>query len=81
MSVINFVVLYRKRKLNKSVDSMLPCIWFSYRSQMTSKCGKNISDARGDSRVNSRVCHYCFITKRHFVSRLVARRFADVSYF
>ena len=26
---------------------MLPCIWFSNRSQKTSKCGKNISDTLG----------------------------------
>ena len=28
----------------KQIDSMLPCAWFSNRSQKTSKCGKNISD-------------------------------------
>ena len=33
----------------KQVDSMLPCVWFSNRSQKTSKCGKNISDALGYS--------------------------------
>ena len=26
---------------------MLPCVWFSNRSQKTSKCGKNISDTLG----------------------------------
>ena len=31
----------------KQIDSMLPCIWFSNRSQKTSKCGKNISDTLG----------------------------------
>ena len=31
----------------KQVDSMLPCVWFSNRSQKTSKCGKNISDTLG----------------------------------
>ena len=31
----------------KQIDSMLPCVWFSYRSQKTSKCGKNISDTLG----------------------------------
>ena len=31
----------------KQIDSMLPCVWFSNRSQKTSKCGKNISDALG----------------------------------
>ena len=30
-----------------SVNSMLPCVWFSNRSQKTSKCGKNISDTLG----------------------------------
>ena len=25
----------------KQIDSMLPCVWFSNRSQKTSKCGKN----------------------------------------
>ena len=28
----------------KQIDSMLACVWFSDRSQKTSKCGKNISD-------------------------------------
>ena len=28
----------------KQIDSMLPCVWFSNRSQKTSKCGKDISD-------------------------------------
>ena len=31
----------------KQIDSMLPCIWYSNRSQKTSKCGKNISDTLG----------------------------------
>ena len=31
----------------KQIDSMLPCIWFSNRSQKTSKCSKNISDTLG----------------------------------
>ena len=31
----------------KQIDSMLPCLWFSNRSQKTSKCGKNISDTLG----------------------------------
>ena len=31
----------------KQTDSMLPCVWFSNRSQKTSKCGKNISDTLG----------------------------------
>ena len=31
----------------KQIDSMLPCVLFSNRSQKTSKCGKNISDALG----------------------------------
>ena len=31
----------------KQIDSMLPCVWFSKRSQKTSKCGKNISDTLG----------------------------------
>ena len=31
----------------KQVDSMLPYVWFSNRSQKTSKCGKNISDKLG----------------------------------
>ena len=31
----------------KQIDSMLPCFWFSNRSQKTSKCGKNISDTLG----------------------------------
>ena len=31
----------------KQIDSMLPCVWFSNRSQKTSKCGKNISDKLG----------------------------------
>ena len=31
----------------KQIDSMLPCVWFSNRSQQTSKCGKNISDTLG----------------------------------
>ena len=31
----------------KQIDSMLPCLWFSKRSQKTSKCGKNISDILG----------------------------------
>ena len=31
----------------KQIDSMLPCVWFSNRSQKTSKCGKNISDTLG----------------------------------
>ena len=31
----------------KQIDSMLPCVWFSNRSQETSECGKNISDTLG----------------------------------
>ena len=31
----------------KQIDSMLPCVWFSSRSQKTSKCGENISDTLG----------------------------------
>ena len=31
----------------KQIDSMLPCVWFSNRSQKTSKFGKNISDTLG----------------------------------
>ena len=31
----------------KQIDFMLPCVWFSNRSQKTSKCGKNISDTLG----------------------------------
>ena len=31
----------------KQIDSMLPCVWFSNRSQKTSKCGKNISETLG----------------------------------
>ena len=31
----------------KQIGSMLTCIWFSNRSQKTSKCGKNISDTLG----------------------------------
>ena len=31
----------------KQIDSMLPCVWFSNRSQKTSKCGKYISDTLG----------------------------------
>ena len=31
----------------KQIDPMLPCVWFSNRSQKTSKCGKNISDTLG----------------------------------
>ena len=31
----------------KQIDSMLPCVWFSNRSQKTSKCGKNIIDTLG----------------------------------
>ena len=31
----------------KQIDSMLPCVWFSNRSQKTSKCDKNISDTLG----------------------------------
>ena len=31
----------------KQIDSILPCVWFSNRSQKTSKCGKNISDTLG----------------------------------
>ena len=31
----------------KQIDCMLPCVWFSNRSQKTSKCGKNISDTLG----------------------------------
>ena len=31
----------------KQIDSMLPCVWFSNRSQKTSKYGKNISDTLG----------------------------------
>ena len=31
----------------KQIDSMLPCVWFSNRSQKTSKCGKNNSDTLG----------------------------------
>ena len=31
----------------KQIDSMLPCVWFSNRSQKTPKCGKNISDTLG----------------------------------
>ena len=31
----------------KQIDSMLPCVLFSNRSQKTSKCGKNISDTLG----------------------------------
>ena len=31
----------------KQIDSMLPYVWFSNRSQKTSKCGKNISDTLG----------------------------------
>ena len=31
----------------KQIDSMLPCVWFSNRSQKTSKCSKNISDTLG----------------------------------
>ena len=33
----------------KQIDSMLPCVWFSNRSQKTSKCGKNISDTLGSA--------------------------------
>ena len=35
------------RYYRKQIDSMLPCVWFSNRSQKTSKCGKNISDTLG----------------------------------
>ena len=31
----------------KQIDSMLPCVWFSNRSQKTSKWGKDISDTLG----------------------------------
>ena len=31
----------------KQIDSMLPCVWSSNRSQKTSKCGENISDTLG----------------------------------
>ena len=31
----------------KQIDSMLPCVWFTNRSQKTSKCGKNITDTLG----------------------------------
>ena len=31
----------------KQTESMLPCVWFTNRSQKTSKCGKNISDTLG----------------------------------
>ena len=31
----------------KQIDSMLQCVWFSNRSQKTSKCCKNISDTLG----------------------------------
>ena len=31
----------------KQIDSMLPCVWFSNRSQKTSICDKNISDTLG----------------------------------
>ena len=31
----------------KQINSMLPCAWFSNRSQKTSKCGKSISDTLG----------------------------------
>ena len=31
----------------KQIDFMLSCVWFSNRSQKTSKCGKNISDTLG----------------------------------
>ena len=31
----------------KQIDSMLPCVWYSNRSQKTPKCGKNISDTLG----------------------------------
>ena len=31
----------------KQIHSMLPCVWFSNRSQKTSKCGKNINDTLG----------------------------------
>ena len=31
----------------KQIDFMMPCVWFSNRSQKTSKCGENISDTLG----------------------------------
>ena len=31
----------------KQIDSMLPCVWLSNRSQKTPKCGENISDTLG----------------------------------
>ena len=31
----------------KQIDSTLPCLWFSKRSQKTPKCGKNASDTLG----------------------------------
>ena len=43
----NFEIKKAFRYYIKQVDSMLPCVWFSNRSQKTSKCGKNISDTLG----------------------------------
>ena len=41
------VMLKYFRHYIKQIDSMLPCVRFSNRSQKTSKCGKNISDTLG----------------------------------
>ena len=43
----------------KQIDSMLPCVWFSNRSQETSKCGKNI--IQWHTRL-SLVCHFFVLT-------------------
>ena len=54
----------------KQIDSMLPCVWFSNRSQKTSKCGKNISDTLGYASCAT----FLFLPHFDFICDLVLNR-------
>ena len=53
-----FEIKKASRYYIKQIDSMLPCVWSSNRSQNTSKCGENISDTLG----YRLVCHFFVLT-------------------
>ena len=54
---------------------MLPCVWFSNRSQKTSKCGKNISDTLG----YRLVCHFFVLTTKSLCSIRLPNFFVNES--
>lgn len=75
---ILLIFLFNECNNSEQIDSILPCVLFSNRSQMTLKCGKNKKNVtRGDSQV----CHGIHLLSKCWQALKRSHRATDIKFY